>query len=64
MMLVLSRKEHQRILIGDDIVVTVVRIGPNQVRLGFDAPRDVSVVREEINFRPMPIVPEKPVDVG
>lgn len=47
-MLVLSRKPGEKILIGDNIVLTVVRIGPNTVRLGIDAPRDMVVVREEI----------------
>ncbi len=47
-MLVLSRKTSERILIGDDIVVQVIRIGPTTVRLGFAAPRGVAIVREEI----------------
>lgn len=47
-MLVLSRKPGEKILIGDNIVLTVVRIGPNTVRLGIDAPRDMRVVREEL----------------
>ncbi len=47
-MLVLSRKPGERIRIGDSIVLTCVRIGPNTVRLGIDAPRDVAIVREEI----------------
>lgn len=44
-MLVLSRKQQQCIRIGDDVVVTVVRIGDGSVRLGVSAPRDVPVVR-------------------
>ena len=53
-MLVLSRKPGERILIGEDIAVTVVRIGPNTVRLGIDAPKDKNIVREElcIDFDP------------
>jgi carbon storage regulator len=47
-MLVLSRKPGERIIIGDDVVVTVVRIGPNTVRLGIDAPRGKNIVREEL----------------
>lgn len=47
-MLVLSRKPGERILIGDDVVVTVVRVGPNNVRLGIDAPRKMNIVREEL----------------
>lgn len=37
-MLVLSRKPGERIRIGDDVTLTIVRIGPNSVRLGIDAP--------------------------
>lgn len=47
-MLVLSRKPGERILIGEDIAVTVVRIGPNTVRIGIDAPRDMNIVRDEL----------------
>lgn len=47
-MLVLSRKPTERILIGDEIVITVVRIGPHNVRIGVDAPRDMNIVREEL----------------
>jgi carbon storage regulator len=47
-MLVLSRKPGERILIGDNVTVTIVRIGPNNVRLGIDAPRDMNIVREEL----------------
>lgn len=47
-MLVLSRKESQRIKLGDSIVVTVVRLGRDKVRLGIEAPSDVVVLREEL----------------
>lgn len=47
-MLVLSRKVGERILIGDNVVVTVVRIGPNAVRLGIEAPKDMVIVRDEL----------------
>ncbi len=47
-MLVLSRKPGEKILIGDDVTVTIVRIGPNNVRLGIDAPRHLNIVREEL----------------
>jgi carbon storage regulator len=47
-MLVLSRKLGEKIVIGDNIVVTVVKIDRNQVRLGIEAPHDVPVYREEI----------------
>jgi carbon storage regulator len=47
-MLVLTRKLMERLFIGDDICVTVVRLESGQVRLGIDAPRDVAVVRAEL----------------
>lgn len=47
-MLVLSRKPGERILIGDEIAVTIVRIGPNTVRIGIDAPRHMNIVRDEL----------------
>lgn len=50
-MLVLSRKPGERIHIGNDVQITVVRIGPNNVRIGIEAPRDVNIVREELTVR-------------
>jgi len=47
-MLVLSRKVGEKILIGDYIAVTVVRIAPGVVRIGVEAPDDMPIVREEI----------------
>jgi carbon storage regulator len=47
-MLVLTRKLMEKLFIGDDICVTVVRLEGGQVRLGIDAPRHVSVVRAEL----------------
>lgn len=47
-MLCLSRKPGQKILIGDDVTVTIVRIGPNTVRVGIDAPRDMNIARSEL----------------
>jgi carbon storage regulator len=47
-MLVLSRKLGERIVIGDNIVVTVVKIDRNQIRIGIEAPSDIPVYREEI----------------
>lgn len=49
-MLVLSRKPGERVLIGDNVTVTVVRVGPNSVRLGIDAPHEMNIVREELCF--------------
>ncbi len=47
-MLVLSRKIGERILIGDKISVTVVKVGHGGVRLGVEAPPELAVVREEL----------------
>lgn len=50
-MLVLSRKRSERLLIGNRITITIVKIGPDAVRLGIDAPREMKVVREELVAR-------------
>ena len=47
-MLVLSRKKSEVIRIGDDIVITVVEVRGDKVKLGIDAPREVSVDRLEL----------------
>ena len=47
-MLVLSRHVNERIMIGDDIVITVVDLTNQRVRLGIEAPADVTVHREEV----------------
>lgn len=47
-MLVLSRKPGEKILIGDNVSITIVRIGPNTVRIGIEAPRNMNIVREEL----------------
>ena len=47
-MLVLSRKESERIKLGKSIVVTVVRVSGDRVRLGIEAPDDILVLREEL----------------
>ena len=47
-MLVLSRKRDERIVIGDNIVITVVEVRGDKVRLGIDAPSEVPVHRQEI----------------
>jgi len=51
-MLVLSRKEAQQINLGHGIVVTVLRVGRDRVRLSIDAPREVSVLRTELEPQP------------
>ena len=47
-MLVLTRRAGERIFIGKEVVITVVRIGPNSVRLGIFAPKEMNIVREEL----------------
>lgn len=47
-MLVLSRKKNEEIIIGHNIVVTVVEVRGDKVRLGIEAPTDVSVHRREV----------------
>jgi carbon storage regulator len=47
-MLVLSRKENERIRLGDSIVVTVIRLAGDKVRLGIQAPPHVLVLRDEL----------------
>ena len=47
-MLVLTRKVGERIQLGDKITVTLVKISGNVVRIGIEAPPDVSVVRQEL----------------
>jgi carbon storage regulator len=47
-MLVLTRKKGERVMIGDDIVVTVIDVRGDGVRIGFDAPRGVSIQRAEV----------------
>jgi len=47
-MLVLSRKKDEKIVIGDSITLMVIEIRGDKVRLGIEAPRDVTVHREEI----------------
>ena len=47
-MLVLSRQSDETIVIGDNIRVTIVEVRGDKVRIGIEAPRDVSVHRQEI----------------
>lgn len=47
-MLILSRKESERIYLGDDVVLTIVRIQGDKVRIGVEAPSDVRILRREL----------------
>ena len=47
-MLVLSRKVGEKILVGNNVVLTVVEVNGNRVRLGIEAPREMAVVRSEL----------------
>ena len=47
-MLVLSRKVGERIVVGDKITITVVRLGQGSVRIGIEAPDSMAIVREEL----------------
>lgn len=47
-MLVLSRRLDEKIMIGDEIIITVVSIRGDKVRLGFEAPAEIEIHREEI----------------
>jgi len=50
-MLVLSRREHERIRLGDSIMLTVIQVAGDKVRLGIEAPSDVLVLRDELKPR-------------
>ena len=54
-MLVLSRKPTERLRLGGDIVVTVLRVAGDKVRLGIEAPDDVLILRDEITSREPPL---------
>lgn len=47
-MLVLTRRDGERIFVGNDIVITIFKIRPDRVSVGIEAPADVVIVREEI----------------
>jgi carbon storage regulator len=49
--LILTRRVGETVMIGDEVTVTVLRVKGNQVRLGVNAPKSVSVQREEIFHR-------------
>ena len=50
-MLVLSRKESEKIKLGDEIVITIVRVSVDRVRLGIQAPANMLILREELDAK-------------
>lgn len=58
-MLVLSRKKDESVRIGSDIVVTIVEIRGDKVRLGFSAPENVSIHRQEVYEKIIQLAEEK-----
>ena len=70
-MLVLSRHRDESIMIGDEIVITIVDIRGDKVRLGIDAPQDIPVHRQEVydaiqreNRKASQIQPSETRDIG
>jgi len=47
-MLVRTRRQGESLIIGDDIKITVSNVGKNQIKLGIEAPKDVTINREEV----------------
>ncbi len=60
MMLVLSRRQSQRVQLGDSIVLTIVRVNGDRVRVGIEAPADVPVRRGELAPRELPENEKRP----
>ncbi len=61
-MLVLTRKENEKIRIGNDIVLTVVRTAGDRVRIGIEAPIEVQVLRSELKTRDGEATPTLPLE--
>lgn len=50
-MLILTRKTNESLIINDDIKVTILAVNGNQIKIGIDAPKEVSIHREEVYER-------------
>lgn len=50
-MLILTRRIGERLIIGDDVTIEILDVKGNQIRLGIDAPKEISVHREEVYKR-------------
>jgi carbon storage regulator len=63
--LVLSRKSNESIIIGDNIVIRVLRVEGNKVRIGIEAPSDVPILRDELQpHEDSPLAPHRVAAVG
>ena len=63
-MLVLSRKPGEKLLIGDQITITIVEVQGNRIRIGIEAPDDVRVLRSELTEWHEPVSVGQPVLAG
>ncbi len=63
-MLVLSRKLHEKLLIGEDIEVVVLSVQGSRVRLGIIAPNEVAIRRIEISIDALPFVSPSEAETG
>jgi carbon storage regulator len=64
-MMVMRRREGEKILIGDDIVIHIAHIGRNKVKIAIDAPREIPIVAEEVKVvRDENLAAALPLDVN
>ncbi len=62
-MLILSRKESEQVCLGNDIVLTIVRVSNDKVRVGVTAPSDVKVLRGELQSQTIEIKIHRPEEI-
>ena len=60
-MLIISRKRQQKIVVADDIEITILEIGRNRVRFGIKAPKEVAI-QTRMKDTPVPVGPPQPVE--